>query len=52
MKMERFSEFITEVKEKPYKLVVFSHDDPHDTNDTGVLIRNKAYNIGIDCLLV
>ena len=50
--MEKFSEFITEAKEKPYKLVVLSHDDPHDPNETGVLIREKASKIGIDCLLV
>ena len=50
--MEKFSEFITEVKDEPYKLVVFSHDDPDDPNETGVLIREKATKIGIDCLLV
>ena len=50
--MEKFSEFITEAKEEPYKLVVLSHDDPHDPNETGVLIRKKSSNVGIDCLLV
>ena len=49
--MEKFSEFITEEK-KPYRLVVLSHDDPDDPNETGVLIREKASKIGIDCLLV
>ena len=50
--MEKFSEFIIEAKEEPYKLVVLSHDDPLDPNETGVLIREKASNVGIDCLLV
>ena len=50
--MEKFKSFITEEKDEPYKLVVLSHDDPHDPNETGVLIREKASNVGIDCLLV
>ena len=33
-------------------MVVLSHDDPLDPNETGVLIRKKASNVGIDCLLV
>jgi len=49
--LEKFKSFITEAK-KPYKLVVLSHDDPHDPNETGVLIRKKSSNVGIDCLLV
>jgi len=49
--MEKFKSFITEAKDEPYKLVVLSHDDPHDPNETGVLIREKASKIGIDCLL-
>ena len=50
--MEKFKAFITEEKDEPYKLVVLSHDDTHDPNETGVLIREKASNVGIDCLLV
>ena len=50
--MEQFKSFITEAKDEPYKLVVLSHDDPHDPNETGVLIRKKSSNVGIDCLLV
>ena len=50
--IDKFSSFITEAKDKPYRLVVLSHDDPHDPNETGVLIRKKSSNVGIDCLLV
>ena len=50
--MEKFKSFITEAEDEPYRLVVFSHDDPDDPNETGVLIREKASKIGIDCLLV
>ena len=28
--------------DKPYKLVILSHDDPLDPNETGPLIRKKA----------
>ena len=51
MKMERFSEFITEAKEKPYKLLIISHDDPFDTNETGPLVRKKASELGIEVYL-
>ena len=46
--MEKFSEFITEEKDEPYKIVILGHqlagvrdtrDDP-DTSDTGLLIDN------------
>ena len=49
--MEKFSEFITEVKEEPYKLVILSHDDPFDPNETGPLIRKKAQELGLDVFL-
>ena len=39
------------VNEKKYKLVILSHDDPHDPNETGVLIRQKARKMGIEVLL-
>ena len=37
--------------EKPYKLVILSHDDPLDPNETGPLIRKKAKALGIDVFL-
>ena len=40
--MEKFKSFITEAKEEKYKLLILSHDDPHDPNETGALIRKKA----------
>ena len=42
---------ITEAKDKPYKLVILSHDDPMDPNETGPLIRKKAEELGIDVFL-
>ena len=49
--MEKFSEFITEAKEESYKLVVLSHDDPLDPNETGPLIRKKAQELGLEVFL-
>ena len=49
--MEKFSEFITEEKEESYKLVILSHDDPEDPNETGPLIREKAQELGLDVFL-
>jgi len=37
--------------EKPYKLVILSHDDPLDPNETGPLIRKKAKELGIEVFL-
>ena len=42
---------ITEAKDKPYKLIILSHDDPMDPNETGPLIRKKATKLGIDVFL-
>ena len=50
--MEHFKSFITEQKEEPYRLVILSHDDPLDPNETGPLIRDKAKEIGIEVFLV
>ena len=49
----KFNEYVKEEIEnkKPYNLVILSHDDPNDPNETGVLIREKAFKIGLDCLL-
>tara|TARA_B100000949_G_scaffold229403_1_gene238297 strand:+ start:330 stop:1403 length:1074 start_codon:yes stop_codon:yes gene_type:complete len=49
--MEKFSEFITEEKEEPYKLLIISHDDPFDTNETAPMIRKKASELGIEVFL-
>lgn len=49
---QSFSKFITEEpKEKPYKLLVLSHDDPHDPNETGPMIRKVANSMGLECHL-
>ncbi len=49
---QTFSKFITEEpKDKPYKLLVLSHDDPHDPNETGPMIRKVAKSMGISCHL-
>ena len=39
------------VNEKKYKLVILSHDDPHDPNETWILIRDKAEALGLTVLL-
>ena len=49
--MEKFSEFITEAKDEPYKLLILSHDDPLDPNETGPLVRKNASEMGIDVYL-
>jgi len=46
-----FSNFITEEKEQPYKLLILSHDDPHDPNETGPMIRKIAKGMGLECHL-
>ena len=49
--MEKFNSFITEAKDKPYKLVILSHDDPLDPNETGPMVRKKASELGIKVYL-
>ena len=49
--MEKFSEFITEAKDESYKLLIISHDDPLDPNETGPLVRKNASEMGIDVYL-
>jgi len=45
---KKFKSFITEEdNEKPYKLVILSHDDPLDPNETSPMIRKKADKLGI-----
>ena len=38
-------------KEKPYRLLVLSHDDAEDPNKTGVLIRDKGTKLGLKTML-
>ena len=49
--MEKFSDFITEAKEESYKLLILSHDDPLDPNETGPLVRKKAAELGLKVYL-
>ena len=49
--VENFKSFITEAKEESYKLLIISHDDPFDTNETGPLVRKKASELGIEVYL-
>ena len=46
MKLDNFKTFLAE-EEKPYKLLILSHDDPLDPNETGPLVRKKAQELGI-----
>ena len=53
--MEKFSEFITEVKDEPYKLVIFNHSGEmvRDVKDTGLgelvaLMTKSAKAVGIE----
>jgi len=48
--LEQFKSFITE-KEQPYKLLILSHDDPLDPNETGPMIRKKASELGLNVYL-
>ena len=48
--MEKFVEFITEEK-KPYELLIISHDDPLDPNETGPLVRKKAEELDLKVYL-
>ena len=50
--MKSFGTHLQEqVDEKKYKLVILSHDDPHDPNETWILIRDKAQALGLTVLL-
>ena len=39
--MEKFSSFITEQKEEPYRLCLIIYDDPLDPNKTGEEIKKE-----------
>jgi len=46
--LEKFKSFISEQENnKPYKLLILSHDDPLDPNETGPMIKNKASELGL-----
>jgi glutathione synthase/RimK-type ligase-like ATP-grasp enzyme len=50
--MKTFGAHLQEaVDDKKYKLVILSHDDPHDPNETWILIRDKAEALGLTVLL-
>ena len=46
--MEKFSEFITEAKEEPYRILLLVHDTPDDPNKTGKKLDKQAKQMGID----
>ena len=48
--MEQFKSFITE-QEQTYKLLIVSHDDPLDPNETAPLVRKKASELGLQVYL-
>ena len=48
--VEKFKSFIKEEKQ-PYKLLILSHDDPFDPNETGPMVRKKASELGIEVYL-
>ena len=46
--LKQFGSFLDEATNtKPYHLVIISHDDIHDTNETGVLIRETGKKLGL-----
>jgi len=49
--LENFKSFITEQKDEPYRLLILSHDDPFDPNETGPMVRKKASEMGIEVYL-
>ena len=50
--MEKFKSFIAEEeKQQPYKLLIVSHDDPLDPNETAPLVRKKAEELGLQVYL-
>tara|TARA_X000001382_G_scaffold122692_1_gene105855 strand:- start:17 stop:1099 length:1083 start_codon:yes stop_codon:yes gene_type:complete len=50
--LEKFKSFIAEEeKQQPYKLLIVSHDDPLDPNETAPLVRKKAQELGLQVYL-
>jgi ribosomal protein S6--L-glutamate ligase len=48
VKMEKFSEFITEAKEEPYRVLILMRDAEDDPNKTGDALEKQAKKMGID----
>ncbi len=46
--MEKFSEFITEEKDEPYRFLNLIHESPDDPNKTGDALVKEASKMGID----
>ena len=50
--MEKFSDFISEQdNNKPYNLIIISHDGIDDVNETGPLVHRTAQKMGIKSYL-
>ena len=50
--MEKFSDFISEQENnKPYNLIIISHDGIDDVNETGPLIKNTGKKMGLNVFL-
>ena len=49
--MEKFSSFLNEQKDESYNLLIVSHDDPLDPNETAPLVRKKASELGLNVYL-
>ena len=50
--MDNFKKFLSEQdSEQSYKLVILSHDDPLDPNETAPMIKKKANELGIKVYL-
>ena len=50
-KAPKFREFISEEKEKPYRLVILSHDEGDESNVSGELVKTVATKLGIKTIL-
>ena len=44
VKMEKFSEFITEEKDEPYRVLILMRDAEDDPNKTGDALEKQAKN--------
>ena len=49
--MEKFSSFLNEQKDESYNLLIVSHDDPLDPNETAPMVKKKAEELGITVFL-
>ena len=50
--MEKFKSFIAEEeKEKPYDLLIVSHDGIDDVNETGPLVKKTGQKMGLNVFL-